>query len=248
MPTQLYKRPPITEAVIEIRFESPVDSVALDKSSSDLRVSYAREDLLQGTQFELYPTAGSAPAKTMNQKGYRLSSLDQTEILILMPMPPSFLISQLAPYPGWTSFFDRFQRDWSVWKKAVGYRKIQRIGVRYINRIDIPSTDPVICQEQFLNIHPNVPDVLGLVMQSTVQLRLFIEDFGGSLTINTSAVPSPLIDHMSFVVDIDVGKDNPVQSDEDIYELLNQMRVIKNRVFETCVTDRARELFEPWPQ
>jgi uncharacterized protein (TIGR04255 family) len=247
VPEQPYKRPPITEAVIEIRFAAPIDSAALDKVSSSFKSLYPREELLRGIQVQLnIPNSTDRPsAQTTEQMGYRRSSLDQTHIILLMP--PSFVISQLSPYPGWTEVFNRFRRDWDVWKKAAGYRKIARIGVRYINRIDIPSSDPVLFEQDYLDVYAHVPDVLGPMTQYAVQAQLPISEIGGILTLNSSVVESPLLGHRSFVVDQDIGKDNPPQNDDGIYDLLNQIRLIKNRVFEACITDRARELFEPWP-
>jgi len=248
MPEQPYKRPPITEAVIGIRFADPIDSATLDKVAAALRPLYPREDILKGIQipFNLTPTLPSP--QTIEQVGYRLSSPDQTQILILMPISPSLTMSQLAPYPGWDQFFGRFSIDWGVWKKSVGYRKIIRVGVRYINRIDIPTADPVVYEEEFLNVYPHIPEVLGPMMQYAVQTQLQITDIECILTLNSSVVPSPLIGHRAFVIDIDIGKDSPPQNDDAIYELINRIRVAKNRVFEACITDRARELFEPWPE
>ena len=190
MPEQPYKRPPITEAVIGIRFADPLDSVTLDKVAAALKPLYPREDTLRSVQipFTLNPTAPSP--HTIGQIGYRLSSLDQAHILILMPTPPSLTMSQLAPYPGWDQFFGRFCRDWGVWKKSVGYRKINRVGVRYINRIDIPTADPVVYEEQFLNVYPHVPEVLGPVLQYAVQTQLPITYIGCILNMNSSVVPS----------------------------------------------------------
>ena len=242
MPEQPYKRPPITEAVIEIRFAAAIDSATLDEVSAAFKSFYPREELLKGVQFQM--NLGVTPS-AVEQIGYRRSSPDQTHILLLIP--PSLLMSQLAPYPGWDQFFGRFCRDWDVWKKSVGYRKIIRIGVRYINRIDIPSSEPVVYEEQFLNVYPHIPEVLGPMTQYAVQAQLPIVDIGCNLTLNSSVVPSPLLDHRSFVIDQDIGKDNPPQNDDGIYQLLKQIRATKNRVFEACITDRARELFEPWP-
>jgi uncharacterized protein (TIGR04255 family) len=244
VPEQPYKRPPITEAVIEMRFAAPIDSATLDKVSSAFKPLYPGEEFLKGVQFQMNLDVTSSAPQTIEQMGYRRSSPDQTHILVLMP--PSLIMSQLAPYPGWDQFFGRFCRDWDIWKKSVGYRKIIRIGVRYINRIDIPSSDPVVYEEHFLNVYPHIPEVLGPVMQYAVQAQLPIVDIGCNLTLNSSVVPSPLLGHRSFVIDQDIGKDNPPQNDDDIYNVLNEIRVIKNRVFEACITDRARELFEPW--
>jgi len=58
---------------------------------------------------------------------------------------------------GWDVFFGRFCRDWGVWKRTLDYQKITRVGVRYINRIDIPATASLIQHEEYLNIYPHIP-------------------------------------------------------------------------------------------
>jgi uncharacterized protein (TIGR04255 family) len=156
------------------------------------------------------------------------------------------VFSQLAPYPGWDVFFERFCRDWAAWKRTLGYRKITRIGVRYINRIDIPATAPIIEHEEYLNIYPHMPTELQSLMAYSVVAQLPLPDIGCILTLNSSSAPSQLLGHAAFIVDQDIGKDDdPPQSDEEIYALLNQIRVKKNEVFEACITPRARELFKP---
>ena len=44
--------------------------------------------------------------------------------------------------------------------------------------------------------------------------------------------------------DQDIYKDNDVpQNERDLYDLLSRIHLKKNAVFEACITDRARELF-----
>ena len=77
-----------------------------------------------------------------------------------------------------------------------------------------------------------------------MQAVLRIEDIGCKLTLNSAVVPAPILDHASFIIDQDIAKEVDLpQSDNDIYELLNEIRVRKNNVFEACISDRARELF-----
>ncbi len=70
----------------------------------------------------------------------------------------------------------------------------------------------------------------------------YIEGF--NLVINTNVVKSPLIDHYSIVLDLDLSPhgDMPQKSDK-VWEMINQMREYKNNAFEMCITDKARELF-----
>ncbi|MHB9102848.1 MAG: TIGR04255 family protein [Sulfuricella sp.] len=109
---------------------------------------------------ELSSEQTNKPIAEINQQenGHRLSTEDMTQLLMLWPS--SFNLSQLAPYPGWDNFFDRFVRDWSIWKRTIGFQKISRIGVRYINRIDIPVTGTITKYEEFLNIYPKLPESL----------------------------------------------------------------------------------------
>jgi uncharacterized protein (TIGR04255 family) len=135
-----------------------------------------------------------------------------------------------------------------LWKRTLSYRKLTRIGVRYINRIDIPvATTPIIQQEDYLNIYPHLPAALDPVTSYSVVAQRPVPDIGCILTLNSSSAPSPLLGHAAFIVDQDIAKEaDPPQNDEGIYALLNQIRVKKNEIFEACITPRARELFKPW--
>lgn len=241
-----YKHAPITEAVIAINFATPLDPDDIARVSNKFSPLYPQYHRVENVNIEVQLSADqkSVPtAETNREVGHRRSSSDMTELLVLWRS--SFMISQLAPYPGWDDFFQRFVRDWKVWKRVMGFRTIARLGVRYINRIDIPVSGPIVEHETFLNVYPKLPDILGSVGAYAVQTVLKIEDIGCQLILNSAVVPAPILDHASFVIDQDIVKDvDPPQSDKAIYELLKEIRVKKNDIFEACISDRARELFQ----
>jgi uncharacterized protein (TIGR04255 family) len=244
MSDQPYKRPPITEAVIEIRFANPLPSSEIDKAIRQLASVYSHQESVRTFNFAVgAPPGGEPQAATVINTGQRLSSDDLTQMVLLWPA--SFAVAQLAPYPGWDEFFPRFSRDWRLWKKAVDYQKIMRVGVRFINRIDVPSSNNAAINEpDFLNVYPTLPKSLRPVASYGVQAQLHLPDIECGLLINSGAVPSPLIGYSSYLLDFDIYREpEPPQSDEGIYELLNRIRVKKNEVFEACVTDRAKETF-----
>lgn len=246
MAEQPYKRPPITEAVIAISFAAPIDSRDLAKVNSDFAKVYPQHQDARNLNLELVmpPTPDLSPGTNIQRDeiGHRRSSDDQTQIIIVWPSV--FVFSQLAPYPGWDEFFARFARDWEFLKKAVGYRRISRIGVRYINRIDIPVTGNLTYYEEFLKIYPKLPQEIGPVLAYGIQTQLPYPEIEGNITINSASIPSPLLYHVSFLFDQDIYKETNVpQNNDDLYNLLNRIHVKKNEVFEACITDRARELF-----
>ena len=103
-----YKHAPITEAVIEIKFGSPLDKEVVEKASAKFSSHYPHDQRLENVKvaLQLGTQEGSNP-KTQVQHaiavGHRRSSLDQTQLLVLFPS--SFVISQLAPYSGWEEFY-----------------------------------------------------------------------------------------------------------------------------------------------
>lgn len=246
MSGQFYQRPPITEAVIELRFATPVAADQLEKIQRRFSVNYPRYQQIRNVGFELNLTESLevTPQAVTNQHiGHRLTSDDATEILLLEPF--SIAVSQLAPYPGWEMFFPRFVRDWEVWKGLAGYLKILRVGVRFINRVDIPIVDGLIQEAEYLTVYPKLPDILGPVLGYGVQAQLSLADIDCDLTINSAAVPSPLIGHGSIVLDLDIKVETgPPQNDAEIYEALNKIRIKKNEVFNACLTPKAKELFQ----
>lgn len=241
-----YDHPPITEAVIAINFKSTIGFDELTSISKKFQKEYPQSQAISNVSFTVDVDGdGSAvptPKNTQNQKGWRLSSGDMTEILVMWPQ--SFTISQLAPYVGWDKFLERFVRDWKKFKRHAGQKEISRIGVRYINRIDIPVTGDIVEHEKYLNVFPKLPNSLTPLHAFAVQSALKLQDIGCDLLINSAAVPSPVLDRASFMLDLDIFRAVELpQSDQDIYNLLDEIRKKKNKVFEQCISNRARKLF-----
>jgi uncharacterized protein (TIGR04255 family) len=118
--------------------------------------------------------------------------------------------------------------------------------VRYINRIDIPlergSTG--IELSQYFNLKLDIPQPpFPPLSQQTTQAVFFFEDC--HLTVNMGVVPPALLNHLSYALDIDFGREASVpQSDTDIWAFIDSIRERKNMLFEASITDRTRALFE----
>jgi uncharacterized protein (TIGR04255 family) len=242
-----YARPPITEAVIEIVFMNEMTSTAIKAAAKRFTKQYPHNVPVQqyDVRLDVQPNTNKVPKANLTGRGEgcRLSNDDQTEILLIWPQ--SFAVSQVAPYTGWEAFHKRFNRDFKVFKKELGHRDIARIGVRYINRIDIPSTGPLVEYERYLNVYPKLPKSLTTQIAFAVQTELEMADVGANLRINSAAVPSPIADHASFLIDLDFYRmqDLP-KTEKALGEYLEAIRDKKNEVFESLVTNKARELFK----
>jgi len=241
-----YKRAPITEAILELKWRDPIDFDLAQRAAKKLSRHYypGEEEQAQVTPNIIYET-GQDPRASVNVlwKGIKRSSADQAESARVSTA--SLSIMRLAPYTGWEMFVSRAKRDWEAVLPTLGRRPIERIGLRYINRIDIPEQDGQVQFSRYLNPRVAFPTTeWGEPGAYFVQLTFPRAARGLALIINTGTVVSPILHYQSVLLDIDVVAEKlDLIRDERIWELATAMRGEKNRVFESCITDAAREMF-----
>jgi len=245
-PFPQYKRPPILEAVIGITFAQALDDKTLARADERLGKHYPAHEDLHNASVSVNLNIGddrrvlTSAADSTVLHGHKRMSPGMDELVILMPN--SFTVSQLAPYRGWADFVARFERDFHAYVGRQKARQISRIGLRYINRVDIPISGDIVLHEEYLNFFPRVPDALGAIAGYGMQVAFGAESIGGFSTLRSAPVESPTLGHASFMLDIDVYKTSELPMHEaPLCALLEQMRLEKNRIFEACITPRARE-------
>ena len=238
-----YKQPPITEAIIEFRSTSPFDAKQRAKGRSKLQKSYEKHvaEKQQTVGFKIQ-RGGDSVANTTFSDLDRFMSNDMTEQLQITER--SIVISQLAPYVGWETFGERVRRDWKNWRTAVGFLPIIQLGIRYINRIDIPIVDGAGHYEKYLTVYPKLPELIDQTIGHSLNVRTKLPDIDGDLNLNSAVVPSPLPNHIAIMLDLDFMRifQKP-PSDDELFEALNIFRTQKNKTFEACITDDARKMF-----
>lgn len=239
-----YSKAPITEAVIDLKVNLAADTnvSALEGLAGSLQQDYPeRQDLMiiQG-QFQ----GGQNVAATASQSltGYRYISEDKKQIL--QAKLDGFSFSRLAPYKNWESFRDETQRLWALYVTAIQPEGIQRLAVRYINRLDLP-----LPLEDFKDYLQTVPEISSALPQGLsnffLQLEIPQEDLQGTLVLNEALIPPASGDVVSVVLDIDLFCLVDFSCyDDTLWDLLEKLRVRKNEVFESCITDKTRRLLE----
>lgn len=234
-----YSKPPITECVIELRFSEEIDFEKIVKHSKKFKRNYPNE--AKNIQF-LMELSDKEPSKKQTDLGLQLSSKNALEVIAINRN--SFMVSQLAPYPGWEVFSDRFYNDFELFTSEFGRRTFTRAGMRFINRIDIPLDSSDV--QKFINVYPQLPEFdqskpRTFALTSTFEL----EEKGLAVTLQSATVESPVPKHASFVIDIDVFAEAGLPMRYDMWkEKLSNMRDLKNDVFERSITDEARRLFK----
>ena len=154
------------------------------------------------------------------------------------------IFSRLEPYESWDTFKAEAIRFWALFVELAEPTVIQRLGVRYINRIlladgEQPST--------FLKAAPyTLPGVEvspeSFFYKDTYHVPSYPYSVHWTRTIQPEGA-SP-IDKRALILDIDVFTTELLQLDQDtVTQRLQEMRWLKNKVFFGCITDTALERF-----
>src|SRR5262249_19550280 len=151
-------------------------------------------------------------------------------------LPNGIATARLAPYQGWPYLRERAEAAWAKWRRLVAFSGIERIGIRNINRLDVPIMDrPAIDFDAYLNFRPLLPRIAGGHLRGyIVQATFPSESPHWNVSIASSIVaPPPLIDHISVLLDIDVFRSEQIPGREaDLWRVVEEARIIKNTIFE----------------
>lgn len=239
-----YKKAPILEAVLAFRWAKPK---SLDELQAVLSLP-AFERFEEPKRRVQIGAAINVDAREISheekQLGYEVALRDGSELVFLEQQ--QFVFVQRAPYDRWDYFSKQATSLLEPVIAHLGIDEFDRVGLRFINRIDVPISD---------GAGLNTDDYVTVKFNGPRQDRGIIEDFQMrvvkpterdgihyALVLATTAAPMP--GYGSILLDIDVFTRLPFPSSgEELMVLLGDMRAEKNDIFEECLTDKARELF-----
>lgn len=240
-----YPNAPITEAIVDLRveLEEGFELARLKDVGDTVKSEYPKQEEMveSGLQFAVGPDGGSASLQRKTL-GTKFVTVDGKQIF--QSRLNGFTFSRLAPYDRWEPFRDDARRLWKAFRDVTAPAAVTRLAVRYINRIDIPGDK--IDLKDYLRTSPEIaPELPQMLEGYFMQLQLPFSELAGRCLINQTIVPPAREDVVSVVLDIDLFRDRDVPQDEEtIWRFFETLHDEKNNIFEACITDSTRKLFE----
>jgi uncharacterized protein (TIGR04255 family) len=239
---RVYSKAPITEAVIDLRVNARPDLELADLKAAHFSFSTdypGVQDLFENQlRFALGPVPQAQSASRQN--GFRWIGADAASIV--QARLDGFAVSRLAPYDRWEPFLQEARRTWDDFKSKTRPIGVNRIAVRFINRFDFPG--PSVNLKDYLTIYPEFPEKqFQSVNGALMQLQIPQPDLGGALIINQALIPAVVPGTIAFVLDFDLFAEGswPVE-DNSIWDFLEKLRIRKDEIFESSITERTRGL------
>jgi uncharacterized protein (TIGR04255 family) len=245
-------RAPIVEAVIEIRGRAQSlwreDLVAEEVRSlaGDYPKAVSKNEFHHQLKFKPNDTVVESKAEDLGWRGFALQTTNDHQIVQFYR--DSYVFSRLPPYEDWVRFRDEALRLWQIHLKMAQLAEVQRIGVRFINKFNLPAGDTKI--QDYIQPHPVSPSgfksplpFVGFLHQDTLAIP------GHPYAVTTIRTIQPPQNHgtegFALIVDIDAFTVYPFTLTQDSLESkLEDLRWIKNKVFFGSVTEKALKMFQ----
>jgi uncharacterized protein (TIGR04255 family) len=204
--------------------------------TKEVRIAWSGHVELQGAAPEIATTSGGPT-------GYLFRSADGKRAV--QALKHGFSFSRFQPYQDWETFSREARDLWKLYAALTKPEKVTRIGLRYINRIELPL--PFGDFKEYLltlpEIAPGLPQGLASFFFRVV---IPIDEAEAFATITETIVEGEVSKAVvPVILDIDVFRVGafPIVADK-LWRAFDQLREQKNRLFFGSLTDKAKDLFK----
>lgn len=249
---RIYKSPPVVEALCSFRFipADPWDWTIPGLLYDKVKKEYPEKRQQGILELELQTSEqGVGISQKALGETVRMQFLREDGSALIQIGPNMLVVNQLRPYPNWPRFRGSIIDVLDEYI-GVGHPKaIQTVGLRYINRIELPDRD--LALEEWFAAYPRIPDVLPRILTSFFTRTEIVPlgcDARMTLTMGTvgdqAEVKTPQAKSNAAILDLDFTTVREEQvSRTDVEKWLDNAHDQIEQYFEACLTDRTRALF-----
>ncbi len=239
-----YKNPPVVEALCEIFFDgSQWDSTLPGLFFDRIKNEYPKKKELEQIGVEVNVSKDVQGSRVL-RGNQRIQFMKNDGSQLVQVERDLLVVNQLRPYPRFEDWKPKIDAMLAIYKELAKPNSIKRIGVRYINRVVIPSDK--FKMEDYFCLYPEVPQSLG-AMHGKFMMRLEIppKHKGHLLVITfaTTPIESPEVSAEMFDlynICTMAHPSSPEQVDKCIMEAHENIEM----AFENSITNKTRALFE----
>jgi uncharacterized protein (TIGR04255 family) len=247
-----YNHPPIVEVVCEFRF---APSSSWDAAVPGLIYSQISADYPKRKRVRVFETQMNPDQSGFQQQVHlvdRVQFLREDEKAFIQIGTDLLAINHVAPYPSWEEFRPLIAQAFKTYQDVAKPTGVVRAGLRYINVVDFSqvSAEKIVLKDYF-KFYPEfgqvIPEVAEFMMGavSTFEngrdaLRLQMANADAALT------PDPQAPGLRVLLDMDYYLQHPqTVSIETALDWVDSAHHHVLQTFESCLTDKMREVFSP---
>lgn len=242
----VFPNAPITEALLDIRAVLPqeIDLKKLLAFQDSIKEIFPekQERVSFEAGFQISQEGTTILPTSKKPDGYFFRS--SIENKIVQVRLDGFTFNKLKPYGKWQVFRDEARELWELYCQTANPFKITRLGLRYINRIEIPL--PISDFKEYILTTPEIAPKLPQALEHFfIQLVIPNPDILAKAIITQTMQPPVNNQILPLILDIDVFHEAEYPVDKpEIWDVFEKLCIFKNEIFFSSITDKAKELFK----
>lgn len=242
--TKRYTNPPLVEALCEFQFDP---STAWDLTLIGLIYDQLKDIFPRREQLQVSLSATVSPEINI-QIGTigtvpLVRFLDNDRKALVQVGQNLLTVNHLQPYTTWENFFPLIEKGFKAYYQTAQPKALQHIGIRYINRINIPR--PQIDLANYFRFRPHIPQDLPQEIDSLfMSIGIPLGDTRDILRMQIGTLNPETPDTISLILEIGYVFAKP--GEIALHEVLDKVNVAHKHVenaFESCLTDELKLRF-----
>lgn len=242
---RVYESAPIIEALCEFQFEPgqpwdwTIPGLVYDKVKAEFPKKKQQniiEMAVRAEKNDITPSIKGGIA--------RMQFLRNDKSALVQVGPDLLVVNHLKPYPSWSEFKKIIKKALDIYRTVAIPNGIRRIGLRYINRLDMPFQSVEI--EDYLIAVPKVPPSIPQVFPTWLQrVEIPFVDSNGLMVLQSGSVRQESQTNPSFLLDLDFITINPKEvSIDSAMDWVEMAHTEIEKTFEACITTTMRDLMK----
>jgi uncharacterized protein (TIGR04255 family) len=237
-----YANPPLEEALCEFkltsetRFDLTIPGLLYER----LKGAFPHKDQVTIQEVELIQEQEGFQQQIRTSE--RMRFLTEDRKMLVQVGTRLLVINALKPYPHWEGFKPGIEMAWKSLLDAIEVQGLERIGLRYINRIDIP--DQSVELSEYFEFYPFVGQRLPQQMVSFLTgVEFSYVDDRDHCSVRLTPISGSAGKRL-FMLDIYYFLAQPRAVEvENALAWVEEAHSRVEDVFEGCITDKLREIF-----
>ena len=239
-------RPPIVEALVDLRAAVPGDSKMFGALADELKDEFPTKQQRRNFQASIEFKDGKLVSPRVDSTafgGVRVANGDRT--ILVQFRPDGFTLNNMKVYLGGDELIHRALTFWELLVKRAPPEFVSRVALRYINRLEL-TLEPGDQLTRYLTSPPGLPgDMSGQVNEFLSRIVGYDEQRKATAVVTQQLKRRKPGQPVAITVDIDVFQTgNFSVSSAPLREILDSLRELKNEMFFSSLTEETVSTYE----
>ncbi|RKX44577.1 MAG: hypothetical protein DRP64_06300 [Verrucomicrobia bacterium] len=239
---------PIVEAVVDIDCDMPttfeVENV-IEQATALFKESYPKTRKRYVHQHEIkQKIGGDAEISSPSVEVQALQLLQEDEKQIIQVRSQGYSFNRLAPYTSMDEYWEEIRGTWQIFAETFNPTQVQRVRLRFINRIFLPLDGGSLDFDDYLKVAPRLTDDVRLAFNNFINQHQVQDVETGNTAKIVLATQAEEKGTLPILFDIEViGRNAGDVSWDFIGNELEALRNLKNHIFYNTLTDKCLTQF-----